>query len=276
MDLRLSREQIHIWSSPLGASEALLITLWRLLSRDERERALRFHFPRHRDAFALSRGLLRLLLSRYTGQPPQSIEFAYGVKGKPRLWGHRINSQRPPIEFNLSHCADRVVYAFALDCAVGVDVERLRPIADAEQIAEHLFSPSEWAEISIARAEQRHRSFFNCWTRKEAVLKAFGCGLSIPLDSFQVSLRPGQPAKLLTPLLAGEKSEDWNVRDLDLSPGYVGAVAFKAQNRDLYIYSFTTVGGAFEAVCGFPIGCLFETAETTRFSRARGHQPRSG
>jgi len=104
--------------------------------------------------------------------------------------GHRV-------EFNLSHAGDFTLIAIAQECRVGVDVERIRSGISSHVIAQQYFSASEFAELQSFPLKQRETAFFTCWTRKEAYIKALGEGLSIPLDSFDVSLEPGKPADLL-------------------------------------------------------------------------------
>jgi 4'-phosphopantetheinyl transferase len=72
--------------------------------------------------------------------------------------------------------------------------------------------------------------FFNCWTRKEAFLKALGDGLHYPLDAFEVSLAPGEPARILR--VAETPGEDcgWCLESFIPAPGYVGALVTRTAN----------------------------------------------
>jgi 4'-phosphopantetheinyl transferase len=111
------------------------------------------------------------------------------------------------------------VYAFAHRRKIGIDVEAIRPEVARRDIAEHSFSSRELAELHALPPELQDEGFFLCWTRKEAYIKARGSGMGIPLDSFEVSLTPGQPEELRIP----DKS-CWSLRSLQPAPGYVGAV----------------------------------------------------
>jgi 4'-phosphopantetheinyl transferase len=174
-----------------------------LLSPDERERAARFVFHEHRRRFIVARARLRQLLGARLGVGAETIAFRYAPAGKPALAaGHR------DLRFNLAHCGDVAVYAFADGCEVGVDVERERAIEDAEAIAERVFSPAE-------RDACRARGFLYCWTRKEAFVKALGSGLSCPLTELDLSAAP----------------QGWSVRSFVPHPGLIGAVAVQEQVR---------------------------------------------
>lgn len=211
-----------MWGVRLAAGETVAGSLYATLSPDERQRAARFHFDVHRQRFALSRGLLRTLLGYYLEADPATLPIVYGPQGKPGLEGGSLR-------FNVSHSEDLALYALALDSSgtleLGVDVESIRPVPYAESIARRFFCPAEWQEIQSLPPEQRAGAFFRCWTRKEAYVKALGGGLSVPLDRFQVTLLPGQPAKLVS--LDGDpvRAAEWSLYHLDPARNYAGALA---------------------------------------------------
>ncbi|MBD0321440.1 MAG: 4'-phosphopantetheinyl transferase superfamily protein [Gemmatimonadetes bacterium] len=104
-----------------------------------------------------------------------------------------------------------------------MDLEAVRPVPEAESIIESFFSPAERRAFLTVPAEARDGAFFACWTRKEAFIKALGGGLSIPLDDFDVTLAPGEPARLLA--VRGLSADEWTLREIDPGPGWAGAVA---------------------------------------------------
>jgi 4'-phosphopantetheinyl transferase len=116
------------------------------------------------------------------------------------------------------------VYAFAQGRAVGIDVEAIRTIRDADAIAARFFSRRENETYRALDPEDKPLGFFNCWTRKEAFVKALGAGLSHRLDRFDVSLAPGEPARILS--VDGIASPDcgWTIHSFIPRPGYIGAV----------------------------------------------------
>jgi len=193
---------------------------WRL-SADEAKRAAAFCFERDRHRFVAARGFLREILGRYLRAAGEALSFEYGPHGKPALAGEF----RDALRFNVSHSGEMALYAVTLQREVGVDIEALREVNDAEQIAERFFSPAERVAFRLQAPGQRQQAFFNCWTRKEAYLKALGDGLARPLDGFDVTLAPGEPARLLRVEGEPRESERWSLRELLPARGYVGAVA---------------------------------------------------
>ncbi|MBZ5624755.1 MAG: 4'-phosphopantetheinyl transferase superfamily protein [Acidobacteriia bacterium] len=190
----------------------------------------RFHFPNLRQNYTLSHAVLRTLLGRLLGVPAGEVVFSFGRNGKPALAG----SAR--IRFNMSHSADLALYAVTLDCCLGVDVERIRPAEDLEHIAARNFHPSESADLLSLPESDRVDAFFRCWTRKEAYIKAVGDGLSMPLDTFQVTLRRDRPARFVQLSDGGE----WSLHHLDPAPGFVGAVVYRDLPRVLTLEPLAT------------------------------------
>jgi 4'-phosphopantetheinyl transferase len=218
----LRPEEVCVWSFQLCSEPHLIARAEETLSREERERASQFRDGSLRDRAVLSRGLLRMLLAGYCGSPPESLEFACGPQGKPSLAGCAS-----PVDFNVSHSGEIAAYAFTTGCAVGIDVERHRDLPDMEGIAGRYFSRAEFRELMDVPESDREAAFYDCWVRKEAFVKARGGGLSIPLDSFQVSVAPGRPASLLK--IAGNDAEtrQWSIQEFWSAPGYSGAVAWR-------------------------------------------------
>jgi 4'-phosphopantetheinyl transferase len=202
------------------------VELW--LSDDERRRAERFRFDRDRARFVVRRGVLRGLLGRYIGTHPSQIAFKYAERGKPQL-ASPLDIEG--LNFNLSHSQDLVLFAFARQLVIGVDVEWTRPLEDAPSIARGCFSTAEIAALNRVDLSDRTEAFYNCWTRKEAFVKATGEGLQRPLDSFDVSLIPGEPARLLA-CTDGDVAA-WSLHNLKPAAGFVGAVAAPAEHLTL-------------------------------------------
>lgn len=190
----LTPGEVHLWWASLDVPEATAAALDKVLSTDEHERAMRFVFPRDRRRFVVARATLRRVLARYLAREPAEIRFAYGSRGKPRL---RPASAVRVVEFNVAHSNALVVCAVSCNQRVGVDLEQLRPMHDLPQVAAVAFSRSEQKKLFGLAPEQQLLGFFNCWTRKEAYVKARGDGLFLDLDAFDVSLAPGEPAALL-------------------------------------------------------------------------------
>ena len=225
----LPQTELHVWVASLNPPQDQLTQYWHHLAEDERARADRFHFERDRNHYIVARGLLRQLLGRYLHRPAAEIVFAYGEHGKPELSGQFESDVR----FNVSHAQGVALLAFSRGREVGVDIEQIRPLEDAVQIAERFFSASEVVRFTAVSSEQKPQAFFNCWTRKEAFIKVIGEGLSCPLDSFDVTLKPGEPAELLQVRGSKEAAARWRLQNLEPALGYAGAVIAEGQVWEL-------------------------------------------
>ena len=186
------------------------------LSPDEQQRAGRLHSETDRWHFAFARGLLRHVLGRYLLADPATIEFTTGIGGKPALGGVH---GRSGLQFNVSHSGDWVVIAMARDMQLGIDIEQIRPAFRTSEIARRYFSAAENAALAALPEVLQVRAFFEGWSRKEAYVKARGAGLQLGLDTFVVSLAPGEPAVFL----AGVDSA-WTLIVFDLDPQTPGAL----------------------------------------------------
>ena len=216
--LDLESHHVDVWRIFLDLSADSVELKESTLSANERERASRFHFPKDSDRFIAAHGSLREILARYLHRKPAQLTFSVDQQGKPAL----VDSK---LEFNLSHSSDFALLAVTRERNIGVDVERIRTDMELENIAIHNFSKIEISELMALPLEQRIAGFFNCWTRKEAYIKAHGLGLSLPLDSFDVSLIPDQPANLRATRPNPQEAVRWTMRSLDVAPNYAGALA---------------------------------------------------
>ena len=220
--LHLGGAEVHVWQAGLDRPPAQVHTLLHTLSTDERARAERFHFRRDREHFIVARGLLRAILGRYLNREPGRLQFRYSPYGKPAL---AQDSGGTGLCFNVSHSHGLALYAVTRGREVGVDVEHIRPTPHLEQIAERFFSHREVSALLSLPQDLRAVAFFLCWTRKEAYIKAKGEGLSLPLDRFDVSLIPGEPAALLGTRGDPREAYRWSLRELTPAPGYAAALA---------------------------------------------------
>jgi 4'-phosphopantetheinyl transferase len=206
-----------------------MLHLAQTLSPDEAARAERFVFDRDRNHFIVGRGSLRAILGHYLNCKPQQVTFSYGPQNKPA-----VEIPQSQLRFNLSHSGEAVLYAFTHHREIGVDIELLRPLDDMMQIAKRFFSPTEYTTLSALPIEEQPTAFFNCWTRKEAYIKAIGSGLSQPLDQFDVTLTPGEPAKLLRVQNDPQALERWSLIELNPAPDYVAALMVEGGHQELF------------------------------------------
>jgi 4'-phosphopantetheinyl transferase len=235
----LPENEVHVWRATLDVASTDLERLRATLSSDEQARAARFHFPKDQHHFIAARGTLRTILARYFNRAPAQIEFRYSPHGKPEL---ARGSEAERLRFNLSHSQGLALYAITRDHAIGVDLESVQANRDWEQIAARHFAPRELEALRLVPAASRAAAFLNCWTRKEAFVKARGEGLSLPLDQFEVSLAPGEPARLLSTSGDPLEAARWSIRELDPDPGYIGAVAVRALGWELKLWEFAALG----------------------------------
>jgi 4'-phosphopantetheinyl transferase len=221
----IAADEIHIWRASLEQPTEATERLRGLLADDELARAAKFRFARDRDRYIVGRGLLRSLLGDYLGQPPRELRFGYGEFGKPVLDGGGPH-------FNLSHSGSLALFAFSADTELGVDVELANADFAKERIAERFFSKEEVHVLRSLAEPLQATAFMTCWTRKEAFIKARGDGLSLRLDSFDVSLAPDAPAALLRTEWDAAEPAQWWLCDLsDASRGYVAAMAMRSAAR---------------------------------------------
>jgi 4'-phosphopantetheinyl transferase len=162
------------------------------------------------------------------------VQFITSAWGKPALV--RVGAA-PDLRFNLSHCDDLAAYVFAIGHEVGIDVERVRALPGADAIAERCFSRREAQAYRALAAPDRPLGFFNCWTRKEAFVKARGDGLGCALDEFDVSLAPGEPARILRVGEIDGAACGWSLIDCPTAPGFVGAIAVSVPTRPCEAWS---------------------------------------
>ncbi len=219
----LRSDDVHIWYVDLQSDAIPIDALASLLSEDEQGRAARFHFDRHRRRFIVRRGALRVLLGRYANSPAGSLRFLYAPRGKPEL---SACTNPETLYFNSSHSHELCVIAVTRVGPVGVDVEYLRPMRDAEEIARRHFSESEIRDLMAVEPSDRERAFFTCWTRKEAYVKAVGDGLSIPLDGFEVTFLPEDPPRMYSESTSMDLPI-WSLFELVRGDPYVGALALE-------------------------------------------------
>lgn len=200
-----------------------------LLSSVERERASRFARARDCRRFVVARGRLKQLLGLRLGVAPHSVQLVYGPRGKPALAPAFAGSG---LRFNISRSDDVAAYAFAYDREIGVDVEEVRVLPDADAVVAQMFSPSENVSYVALSPRDRPLGFFQCWTRKEAFIKALGEGLHYPLDRFDVSLTPGEPGRILRIESTAGSDCPWALHSFSPGAQLTGAVVVQTRAQE--------------------------------------------
>jgi 4'-phosphopantetheinyl transferase len=189
-----------------------------LLSQDEKERADRFRQPEDRWRFTVGRASLRSLLGQYQQLDPRSLCFIYNESGKPAL---APLCNPAGLSFSVAHSGAYVLVACGSGLTVGVDIEHLRMTRNADLVAKSLLAAAEYAQWMMKPPELRKRDILQEWTRREAVGKALGSGISAALSDYKTVL--GDPAR-------------WTIRDIDMDEDYVAALAAQTADLQLYLY----------------------------------------
>ncbi|MCB9878422.1 MAG: 4'-phosphopantetheinyl transferase superfamily protein [Planctomycetes bacterium] len=207
--------EVHVWAVPLHGDPSPFAAL---LSEAERQRVQRFRFADHQRRYQIGHGALRTVLGGYLGCDPRAIEFRQGPRGKPYLAGEGPH-------FNLSHSGKLALIALC-EHELGIDLEKVRRLESMMQIAERHFSSGEFEALGELDDDRRELGFYRCWTRKEAYIKALGEGLSMALDTFDVSLC--EDPRFLACHDGREDPARWSLVDVSPGPEFVAAVAMRA------------------------------------------------
>lgn len=217
--LSISRSEVHIWRSSLDRLPEEVEGLAQTLSADERRRAERFYFEQDSQRFIVARGFLRTILSNYLDIPAACLQFDYGHRGKPAI-------AETQLRFNLSHSKDLALYAITRDRDLGVDLEFIRPMNEAGQIAKRYFSRRENDIFQALSPSQKPAGFFHHWTRKEAYLKAVGDGLAANNDDFDATVATEE-------LIESDRAIRWFLRSFAPAPNYLATVAVEGNGWDI-------------------------------------------
>ena len=222
--LALIRNEVRVWLIRADEAELCSACCADLLSLAERERAARFKFEKDRRLYTVAHAALRSILAGYLNVAPGDLEFEIGRRGKPRL---APTFSKDSLEFNLSHSSEVALIAVTREREIGVDVEHVKKEFAFAEVAERYFTTREVSAIRALPEDLQRRAFYQCWTSKEAFLKAKGVGLSGELDEVEILL-DGQDLVRVKGTLAG-----WYLSELSPCDGYVGAVVLEGHESDL-------------------------------------------
>ncbi len=233
----LGDDDVHLWKAHIARSQDAVERLWQVLESDEKERAERFRFERDRNAFVVSRGLLRTLTAEYLSCGVEAIDLVQGPYGKPQLAGPVSD-----LRFNVSHSGDLSVLAFASGAEIGVDVEKTTRDIPFLDIGRRFFARSEMDVMERLPSARIRDAFYACWTRKEAYIKALGLGVTHGLSNFAVSVHPDDAPSLLASDLDPAAPERWEIADFYPDRGYRGALAIQGKGRAVRLFEWRPVG----------------------------------
>lgn len=215
--MNLNRNTVHIW-----VVDAKCNSLPNFLSATEIKRWNGFYFSQDKQIFYQSHNALRLILSYYLSEKPSEIEYELTSFGKPFLKSRRL-------QFNLSHTDTMAVIAVTEDAEIGVDIENVNRKVEYDDLAKRFFCETEYQKLAKVYSPKKRDAFFNCWTRKEAFIKAVGEGLSYPLNDFEVTLLSNEPVQINHIQQDLDTPKQWTLDSRKVDE-YTIATAVKRQN----------------------------------------------
>jgi len=225
----LAAGEVHVWLVRADDAALCMACCENLLATAERERAARFKFEKDRRLYTAAHAALRSILADYLNVAPGDLGFEIGQRGKPRL---APTFSKDSLEFNLSHSSEVALIAVTREREIGVDVEHIKENFAFAEVAERYFTTREVSAIRALPQDLQRRAFYQCWTSKEAFLKAKGVGLSGELDEVEILL--GDKGRVqVTSTLPG-----WYLSELNPCDGYVGAVVLDGREFDLKCYNW--------------------------------------
>ncbi|KAA3647731.1 MAG: phosphopantetheine-protein transferase [Chloroflexi bacterium] len=225
------KNEVHVWRISVPKFREIIPQLQPVLNEEERTRADRFHFDKDQESYIIAHSVLRLLLGGYAQLPSEEIEFTVNNYGKPQIVDNSL-------QFNLSHSGDFVLIAIANSLILGVDVEKIHTRRAKIVLAKRFFSPLEFDHLMQLASGDFVQGFFNTWTRKEAYIKAIGAGLSIPLDSFTVSLKTDSPVELIEDSVNTNAPGEWTLKHIKVNDDYAAALAVKCKEVELKLFDW--------------------------------------
>lgn len=220
LDLSINKIQVCVYFVDLAFWEGNISLFWGLLCEQERNRVNEFYFETSKLRFIVSRGMLRILLSYYTNISSSNIDFCTNKYGKLFLKNY------PELQFNMSYSNKIICYAFTLFHPLGVDVEWKNPDFDISTVIEFVLTPTEQKFFMGANLEEKSSIFYEIWSKKEALVKAIGVGLSYPIHTIDViHVNSMEPIYLKTFEEENRGKQEWYVYPINELSGYSCAIA---------------------------------------------------
>ena len=216
--MMISNYEIHIWYIYYDQLISSVDSLWNILSLDEQVRSKKLYSKKSQNECIIRRGALRLLLGEYLSISPFDIKLSYNNFGKPTL-DKLIHTDN--IHFNLSCSTDLIMYGFCKSKRIGVDIEKIKTVVEAEWIIQNYFSTADYEMYKALSADKKRNYFLFAWTTKEAIVKGIGNGLSTHkiFDVFNISNHSLNKYGFIS------YSEGWNVKSTRVEFDYISAIA---------------------------------------------------
>ena len=221
---KLGARDVHLWGLTGSVCNVQKNYSDYFLDDDEQSRAMKFRFRKDHDLYVIGRHFTKIMLAYYTDCTPDSVKITEGSFGKP--------SCEMNLFFNISHSGDHLLLGFS-NLDIGVDIERIDPSVDIKRIGKRHFSKIEFQKMMSCAEDERVKSFFEIWTKKEAFIKGIGEGLSVPLKDFNVTSPNG---KVLWELSPEKNYGNWYVHDIESNQGFKSAFATQSELVDISYY----------------------------------------
>ncbi|HVP21918.1 MAG TPA: 4'-phosphopantetheinyl transferase superfamily protein [Anaerolineaceae bacterium] len=218
--------EIHVWKVMLDRWLNRTDQLIEILSDEEIKQVKRFRFNLVGIRYATTHACLRLVLGRYLSQPAGEIKFRTGPGGKPYLEQDGSNPQKS-LSFNISHSEDVLLISIAAQAETGIDVEKIKPEFQHEQVSKLFFAPFEQAWIADFPPEIQETAFYRLWTCKEAVLKGEGSGMRIDLETVKIEFEDETSAAYCVLPVAEGEGQLWKIQLFVPAPQYTAALAYR-------------------------------------------------
>jgi len=228
---------VHIWRGRLSTGLQHLPQIACCLSTDEKKKAARFHQAKDEQRYLFSHSMLRMVLAKYLNCKSESIFYKQDFYGKPMLGFHNLKED---IYFNMSHSEDLVIVALSRDQDVGVDVEFIRKVKDAQGIVKSSFVIQEQIHLFSLPSTEFINGFFLCWTLKEAFIKAIGKGLSYPMNYFSVIDSRGNISGIGSLVITSGMAREWYQLSFIPQSSYVGAMVSSNRQPKVLYFDFNT------------------------------------
>ncbi len=225
VDNKNLHNETHIWVADLDQWNLSCFETVQALPETEAKKAGRFRFETHKNRFIKGRFMLRSLLGMYLDIDFYDQEFHANRYGKPAV--HKVHDDKS-IHFNISNSENIYVCAFSQNSDIGIDIEKIHDLPDMDRIMAASFSEEEIRKLNSLPEPNRRRTFFKYWARKEALLKAMGVGLSIPLDEVNILYADNDASRVFTK----HNGTEWTLDDIDILDGFASALARKSKQCD--------------------------------------------
>ncbi len=215
---------VDVWFVPLDAPATSGFA--EFLTDEELDRAARFRSTQDQVRWAACRLALRTILANRVFCDTKHIGIVSGANGKPEL---EPGVYTPSPYFNLSHSGGAALVALTIHFPLGVDIEHEKPFADMSRVVDRVFSRNERADLAALNDADFVRGFFSAWTRKEALIKATGAGLSADLQTIEVTLLPDVAPRVLR--MGDDDPDAWQLFDIDAGASYRAALAARTSAK---------------------------------------------